>query len=240
MNTLVIKSNFALSAPLPGTPMMPTYDPSLMASYDASSMEVNGTTLVKWKNKQGAWGELGDLVTAKPQFPITVNNGAAVFLGGGSETYLDSSVLAAELPLGKATFIARIRYGAGAETLDGTIFSSQSTAKYAFARRRVSLGVPGTFDVGLSQGNPQASTTLVLAKEVWADVALVVDGNNSKFYIDDQVNTVALGVNQAALPSLRLGANNAGVNRLVGRISHFRVYSRAIELDELKEIRESL
>ncbi len=237
MNTLVIKSNFALSAPLPGTPMMPTYDPSLMASYDASSMELNGTTLTKWRNKQGTWGSQADLVTAKAQFPITVDNGAAVFLGGASETYMDSAVLTNELPLGKATFIARIRFGSAADNVDGTIFSSQSTAKYAFVRRKANVS---TFDLGISQGNPQATSTLSLAKEVWADVVLVVDGNNSKFYINDQVNAVALGTAQAALPSLRLGANNSGVNRLVGRISHFRIYNRAIELDELKEIRESL
>ncbi|WDM88149.1 LamG domain-containing protein [Pseudomonas asiatica] len=240
MKTLVIKSRFALSAPLPGTPVMPTYDPSLMASYDASSMDVSGTTLTKWRNKQGAWGSLGDLVTAKSQFPISVDNGAAVFLGGTSETYMDSSALVSELPLGKATFIARVRFGASSDTLDCTIFSSQSTAKYAFARRRTSTGTPGTFDVGLSQGNPQATTTLSLAKEVWADVVLVVDGNNSKFYIDDQVNTLALGLTNAALPSLRLGANNAGANRLNGRISHFRIYNRAIALDELQEIRASM
>ena len=237
MNTLVIKSKFALSAPLPGTPVMPSFDPSLMASYDASSMEVSGNVLTKWRNKQGTWGSLGDLVTAKSQFPVTVDNGAAVFVGGTSETYMDSSALVNELPLGKATFIARIRYGSAADNVDGTVFSSQSTAKYAFMRRKASVG---TFDLGISQGNLQATSTLSLAKEVWADVALVVDGNNSKFYVNDQIETVALGVAQAALPSLRLGANNSGVNRLVGRISHFRVYSRAIALDELKEIIASL
>lgn len=237
MNTLVIKSNFALSAPLPGTPLMPTYDPSLMCSYDASSMDVSGTTLTKWRNKQGAWGAQADLVTAKAQFPITVDSGAAVFLGGASETYMDSSVLTNELPLGKATFIARIRFGSAADNVDGTVFSSQSTAKYAFVRRKASVS---TFDLGISQGNPQATSTLSLAKEVWADVALVVDGNNSKFYINDQVNAVALGSVPAAFPSLRLGANNSGVNRLVGRMSHFRIYNRAIELDELKEIIASM
>lgn len=240
MKTLVIKSRFALSAPLPGTPTMPTYDPSLMASYDASSMDLSGTTLTKWRNKQGAWGAQADLVTAKSQFPITVTEGAAVFAGGTSETYMDSSVFTNELPLGKATFIARVRFGAASDTLDCTIFSSQSTAKYAFVRRRTTTGVLGTFDLGLSQGNLQASSTLSLAKEIWADVVLVVDGTNSKFYIDDQVNTISLGTTQAALPSLRFGANNAGANRLNGRISHFRVYSRAIALDELKEIRAGM
>lgn len=237
MNTLIIKSKFALSAPLPGTPVMPSFDPSLMGSFDASSMEISGNVLNKWKNKQGTWGSLGDLVTAKPQFPITVVDGAALFLGGASETYMDSSPLVNELPLGKATFIARIRFGSAADNVDGTIFSSQTTAKYAFMRRKANVG---TFDLGLSQGNPQATSTQSLAKEVWAYVTLVVDGNNSKFYINDQVETLALGAAQAGLPSLRLGANNAGVNRLVGRISHFRVYSRAIALDELQEIRASM
>ncbi len=237
MSTIVIKSNIALSAPLPGTPVMPSFDPSLMATYDASSMEVSGNVLTTWRNKQGTWGSLGDLVTAKPQFPITVDNGAAVFAGGGSETFMDSSTFLNEMPLGKATFIARVRYGSAADGADGTIFSSQSTAKYAFARRKANTGV---FEFGLSQGNPIGTTTISLVKEAWANVVMVVDGANSKFYIDDQVNSVSLGSTPAALPSLRLGANNSGVNRLIGRISHFRVYSRALDADELRQILSEL
>lgn len=236
MNTLVIKSNFKLSAPLPGTPVMPSYDPSLMASYDAGSMEVSGNVLTKWKNKQGIWGALGDLVTVKPQSPIIVDNGAAVFVGGSSETFMDSSALVDEMPLGKATFIARIRFGSAADSVDGTVFSSQSTARYAFLRRYAGAG---TFYGGVS-GNVQVTTTIPLVKEVWADIAMVVDGGNSKIYVNDQFDTVNMGSVPSSLPSLRIGANNAGVNRLIGRISHLRIYNRAIALDELKEIRASM
>lgn len=236
MRTLVLKSRSALSNPLPGTPVLPTYDPSLMASYDASSMDVSGNTLTKWRNKLGAWGSAGDLVTAKSQFPITVSNGAAVFLGGGSETWMNSSVLAAAMPVGKATFLARVRFGAGADGVSCTIFSSMDTNKFVFLRRNAT---DLNFSGGVSGTEQYVNTTQTVAEGVWADIALVADDGKCRIYVDEAYTegpTFAAG----AMPSLRLGANAAGVNRLIGRISHFQVYNRAIGAEELKEIRASL
>ncbi|WP_430491623.1 LamG-like jellyroll fold domain-containing protein [Pseudomonas fulva] len=236
MKTLVLKSRFALSSPLPGTPVLPTYDPSLMASYDASSMDVSGTTLTKWRNKQGAWGSAGDLVTAKSQFPITVDNGAAVFQGGVSETYMNSSVLAAAMPVGKATFLARVRFGTGADGVGCTIFSSMDTNKFVFLRRNATTR---NFTGGVSGTEQYVDATQTVAEGVWADIALVADEGKCRIYVNDSYtdgSTFAAG----SMPSLRLGANAAGVNRLIGRISHFQVYSRAIGADEMKEIRASL
>lgn len=237
MRTLVLKSRFALSNPLPGTPVLPTYDPSLMASYDATSMDVSGTTLTKWRNKQGAWGAQADLVTGNSQFPITVENGAAVFQGGSSETYMDSSAFAQPMQVGKATFLARIRFGSQADLLNCTVFASKTTDPKVFIRRTA----PGTFEAGA--GTPSKMfTTDVVAKEVWVDVAFVLDGANSKIYLGDKVTIGDPFLNGAStdMPNLRLGANISGANRLNGRISHFQVYNRAIGADELKEIRASL
>lgn len=236
MRTLVLRSRWALSNPLPGTPVLPAYDPSLMASYDASSMDVSGTTLTKWRNKQGAWGSAGDLVTGKSQFPITVNNGAAVFAGGGSETYMNSSVLAAAMPVGKATFLARVRFGAGADTTGCTIFSSQDTNKFVFLRRNAP---DRNFTGGVSGQEMYVNATQTLAEGVWADIALVADEGNCRIYVNDAY-TEGKTTSSGAMPSLRLGANAAGVNRLIGLISHFQIYSRAIGAYELQEIRSNL
>lgn len=236
MRTLVLKSRFALSNPLPGTPVLPTYDPSLMASYDASSMDVSGTTLTKWRNKQGAWGSAGDLVTAKSQFPITVDNGAAVFQGGGSESYMNSSVLAPAMPVGKATFLARIRFGTGADGVGCTVFSSMDTNKFVFLRRNAT---DRNFTGGVSGAEMYVNSMQTVAEGAWVDVALVADDGKCRIYVNDAY-TEGQTTSSGSLPSLRLGANASGVNRLIGRISHFQVYNRAIGVDELKEIRASM
>lgn len=237
MRTLVLRSRWALSNPLPGTPVLPAYDPSLMASYDASSMDVSGTTLTKWRNKQGAWGSAGDLVTAKSQFPITVDNGAAVFLGGGNETYMDSSAFEQPMQVGKATFLARIRFGSQADALNSTIFATRTTDPKVFIRRMDT----GKFEAGAGTA-AKIFTTDAVAKETWVDIAFVLDGENSKIYLGEKVTTGDPFLNgaQTDMPNLRLGANISGANRLNGRISHFQVYNRAIGADELKEIRASL
>lgn len=237
MKTLVLISPFALSAPLPGTPVLPSYDPSLMASYDASSMEVSGNQLIKWKNRQGAWGAAGDLVTGKAGNPITVDDGAAVFAGGGAETYMDSSALVSPLPVGKATFLARMRFGSQADALECTIFASNSADPRAFLRRRSA----GTFEAAAGT-SAKMFTTDTVAKEVWVNIAIVFDGAQSKIYLGDKVTTGDPFLNNrpTAMPNLRLGANISGANRLNGRISHFQVYNRAIGADELKDIMASL
>lgn len=237
MRTLVLKSKYALSAPIPGTPVLPSYDPSLMASYDASSMEVTGNVLTKWKNKKGAWGAKGDLVTGNPAYPITVDLGSAVFLGGTNETYMQSQDLDVPMPVGKATFLFRTRMGTPADTVDGTLFSSNSQSRFAFLRRKAN----GTFASGAGTGE-RFFTTDTLPNSVWADVAIVFDGAQSKIYIDDKVTTGDPFLNsvQSDMPVFRIGANAAAVQRMIGRFSHIRVYNRAIGFDELKEIRASM
>ncbi|WP_430491841.1 LamG domain-containing protein [Pseudomonas fulva] len=206
-----------------------------MASYDASSMDVTGTTLTKWRNKQGMLGSAADLTPAKPQFPITVSQGAAYFTGRDKETYLDTAAFASALSVDKATFIARIRFGGDSDQVANTVFSSNNVNTFTFLRRNNGTRLM----TGGSSPGPYLDSQIAPANSEWVFLAMVLDKGIVRIYLNDsfeQGSTAAGG----SLPSLRLGANNSGANRLVGDISHFRVYNRAIGADELKEIRASL
>lgn len=238
MNTLVIKSNFALSAPLPGTPVMPTFDPSLMATYDRSSVVTSdGSKVTTWKNKQGMWGRKGDLNVGNPAYPTILREAGVMFPGGTSESYMDSSLFDVPMPVGKATFLMRMRFINNADELPCTVFSTTDQDKYVFLRRARDQ----TFTGGVA--TPEIfNTTQTLPINTWAYIAFVIDGASSKVYINDEATTVNPFRNgiESTMPSLRLGANITGTIRLVGEISHFRVYSRAIAFDELQEIRASM
>ncbi len=238
MNTLVIKSNFALSAPLPGTPVMPTYDPSLMATYDRSSVVTSdGSTVTAWKNKQGMWGSKGDLHVAKPEFPTILREAGVMFPGGTSESYMDSSLFDVPMLVGKATFLMRMRFVNNADELPCTVFSTTDPNNYVFLRRTRDQALTGGVSTPEIFYTPQT-----VPINTWADIAFVIDGASSKVYINDEATTVDPfrdGI-EGNMPSLRLGANITGTVRLAGEISHFRVYSRAIAPDELKEVRLSM
>lgn len=182
------------------------------------------------------WGSKGDFNVANPAFPITLRETGVMF-PGTSESYMDSSLFDTPMSVGKATFLMRVRFINNADELPCTLFSSTDQNKYVFLRRTRDRNLTGGVAI------PEIfNTTQALAIDTWADIAFVIDGASSKVYINGAATTVNPFRNgiESTMPSLRLGANITGTIRLVGEISHFRVYSRAIGPDELQEIRASL
>lgn len=231
MKTLVLKSNFAMSAPLAGTPILPEFDPSLTFSYKLASLVSASGKVTKWANALGTYSTAADLTVLSANAPSPGTLGAV--FSGPSVNYISTPVFPVALKIPAVTVLCRIKFSAGADVNPGTIFSGIESTSYAYLRRQSN----GTITAGVQAVDTIASSA-ACPSGVWVDLAVVFNGTESRIYINDTVTNGTTGL--VNLSGFRIGANVSGASLLNAEISHLQVYSRAITAAELAEIRAAL
>lgn len=231
MKTQTIRSTFALSAPLPDTPVLPSYDPSLLFSYTPASITAISGQVTKWSNAQGSYGAAADLSMPSTARPTRGSTG--VVFAGPNNNYISTPVLSNPIAVPPLTVLVRIKFSAGADVNPGTIFSGIDGAGYAYLRRQSN----GTLTAGVNAIDTLA-TTATCASGTWVDLAIVFNGSATKIYINDNETVGTTG--SANMTGLRIGANIGQAVFLNAEVSHLLGYSRVIGAAELKDIRSSL
>lgn len=226
MKTLVLRSPFALTAPLPGTPVLPAFDPSLLFSFNYQSIVSSGGLVSRWNNAQGIRGSAGDMV---PSGNTVLGANGVLF----ASNYMNTALFAQPLPVPTLTVLMRLNFSAAANAGPGNLFGGTDGAAYAYCRRladgRLSIGVNGVDQIVTTQTAPSGQ---------WVDIAVVFNGANTKVYINDGETTGTTQV--GTLTAFRIGANVAGAIYLNAEVSRIQVYNRVIGADELKQIRAAL
>lgn len=231
MKTLVLRSLFSLSEPLPDTPVLPEFDPSLLFSYSPGSIAVNSGKVSKWSNEQGTYGASADLSIPSPTAPARGEVGA--IFSGANSTFISTAEFSTPIKVPILSVLMRLKFSAVADQTQGTLFSGTQTSGYAYLRRMTD----GVISAGVNAADTMRTTEKCPVNQ-WVNVAVVFNGASTKIYIGDKVATGTTGM--ASMTGLRIGANASGVFFLNAEVSHLQGYSRSLGADEIQEIFGSL
>ncbi|WP_349573149.1 hypothetical protein [Azotobacter salinestris] len=236
MKTLVIRALSALSNPDLDTPILPDYDPSLLAVFSGDSLS-GLTTAALWESSKGSLGDSAnlDILTGTP-FSVGTANGRNYldFNGSASSSYLDSGDIGS-VSIPSVSALMAVNFKSGANVNPGNILSliGLADSQYFYARRLTD----GTITVGVNA--LQQLTSLAVAPiDTWVFVAVVCDGSGSLIVIDDSAISGATGI--ATVNKIRVGANLGGAIYANMRLAHAEIYSRALSISDLQERRSEI